>query len=156
MKTLESGAPFSIDLGGETIVESPSEKILGVTVSNDLKWTDHVSKVQSECNYHLQVLRRLRPVLSNPQLRTIAEGIVMSRLRYCLPVIGAEFVRFGDDDSRSGIMQSLQLIQNEMLRIVSGKRRRDHERIADMLENARMLSINQLASYSVLIESWRA
>ena len=80
----------------------------------------------------------------------------MSRLRYCLPVIGAEFVRFGDDDSRSGIMQSLQLIQNEMLRIVSGKRRRDHERIADMLENARMLSINQLASYSVLIESWRA
>ena len=79
----------------------------------------------------------------------------MSRLRYCLPVIGAEFVRLKETDSRSNIINTLQLIQNEMLRIIQGKRRRDHVRIADMLESTGMLSINQLAANSVLLESWR-
>jgi len=148
--------PLSVNLAGEDITEVFEEKILGLIVNNELKWNGHVSKLQNECHYHLYVLRRLRHILTNAQLTTIAEGIIMSRLRYCLPVFGSEFVRLRDTDIRSSVINNLQKIQNDMLRIITSKQRRDHERIADMLADTKMLSINQLAAYSILLETWRA
>ena len=132
------------------------EKILGVIVRNDLKWSSHTNKLKSECNYHLSVLRRLRRVLGNDQMKRIAEGLLMSRLRYCLAVHGAEQLRFDDNDKRTSVAQELQGVQNEMLRIITGRKRIDHPKIKDMLESTNMLSINQLIGYGITMEAWKA
>jgi len=148
--------PLKCRLSDQEIAESSEERILGVVVSNDLKWTSHVRKVKSECNYYLSVLRRLQRVLGYTQLKMIADGVVMSRLRYCIAVHGAEQLRQNDDDQRTQIGQDLQRIQNEMLRIITGSKKKDHVKIADMLESTKMLSINQLIGYSILMEVWKA
>jgi len=121
-----------------------------------LKWSTHIQKLTGELNFALAILRRLKSQLGFKELRTIAEGIFMSRIRYALPVFAAEFLRLDDSEPTSGHLQRLQKCQNEMLRTITGKKRRDHVKIADMLQNVRILSINQLIGYGTLMEAWKA
>ena len=115
-----------------------------------------VEKVISETSYALSVLRRLAGELGRKEMRTIADGLVNSKLRYCLPVYASESLRIVEADAQSTLMSRLQRTQNDMLRIVCGKRRRDHVRIVDMLSELGFLSVNQSAAYGLLIESWKA
>jgi len=80
----------------------------------------------------------------------------MSRIRYCLPVWGTEFIRFSESDPISSIIHDLQVVQNDMLCIITGCKRREHVRISDMLEKTKMLSINQLIAYSMILEVWKS
>ena len=96
-------------------------------------------------------LRCLKSHLSSRQLKIIT-GLIMSRFRYCLPVWGTEFVRFNESDPISSIIHDLQVVQNDLLRIITGCKRREHVRIRDMLDKTKMLSINQLIAYSMIRE----
>jgi len=147
---------FEIKLSGETIVETTEEKLLGVHVQHDLKWKKHVEKLTSEVNYALSVLRRLSDQLGKKELKTIADGLVMSKIRYCLPVFAAESLRFHESDPQSSVVQKVQRLQNDMLRVITQNRRRDRIRISDMLSSTGFMSVNQTTSYSLLIELWKA
>ena len=149
-------APFQITLSGEVIVETEDEKVLGVIVQRDSKWTNQCNKVTAEVNYATSVLRRLRHHLGCKELRTVADGIAMSKIRYCLPVYAGESIRLSETDPQSSALQRIQCAQNEMLRTVTGKRQRDHVRIADLLEATGFLSVNQAAAYGLLLELWKA
>ena len=94
--------------------------------------------------------------IGNKELRTIADGLVMSKLRYGLQVFAAASLRLNPTDPQSTAMHRIQRCQNDMLRIVTGNKRRDHVRIEDMLSETRFLSVNQTAAYSLLIEMWKA
>jgi len=145
---------FRIKLSGEVIEETSSEKLLGVYVQNDLKWTKQIEKLTSEVNYAVSVLARLKVHLGKKELGIIADGLVMSKIRYCLPVFAAESLRLCDTDPQAVTLKRLQLAQNDMLRVINHKRRRDHIRIMDMLEGMNMLSVNQLTAYALTLEPW--
>ena len=130
--------------------------MLGVIVNKDLKWNGQLEKLKGECQYRQSILRRLRKYLTSRQIKTIAEGLVFSRLRYCLLVWGADFLRLTDSDPLCTIAHELQVIQNDTLRIITGRKRSDHVRIEDMLSSTNMLSVNQLTAYGILIETWKA
>jgi len=147
---------FRIKLSGEVIEETSSEKLLGVYVQNDLKWTKQIEKLTSEVNYAVSVLARLKDHLGKKELGIIADGLVMSKIRYCLPVFAAESLRLCDTDPQAVTLKRLQLAQNDMLRVINHKRRRDHIRIKDMLEGMNMLSVNQLTAYALILELWKA
>ena len=147
---------FQVELSGELITETKDEKSLGIHIQNDLKWSKQVAKVTSEVTYALSVLKRLRDVIGLKELRTIADGLVMSKLRYCLPIYGAEFLRLRDTDPQSVLILRMQRAQNDMLRILTRKRRRHHVRVVDMLKETKFLSINQSIAYSLLVEAWKA
>ena len=110
----------------------------------------------SSINYALSTLKRLVNHLGHKELKTIADGLIMSKIRYALPVFAGESIRFRETDPQSSSTRRIQCLQNEMLRTIKGKRRRDHVRISDMLESTTMLSVNQLASYGTLMEIWKA
>ena len=152
----KSHEPFKITLSNEAIIEMEEEKLLGITVQSDLKFTRQFDRVTTEANYALSTLKRLRQHLGNKELRTIADGLVMSKLRYGLQVFAAASLRLNPTDPQSTAMQRIQRCQNDMLRIVTGNKRRDHVRIEDMLSETRFLSVNQTAAYSLLIEMWKA
>ena len=79
------------------------------------------------------MLQRLQKFLDSRQLKTIAEGLILSRLRYCLSVWGVESIRLSDSDPTCTLAHELQVIQNDTLRIITKKKRRDHVRISYML-----------------------
>ena len=80
----------------------------------------------------------------------------MSKLRYCLPVYGGGLLRTKESESQSGLLQSLQVCQNDMLRILTGNKRSAHIRVQDMLMETKMNSVNQILGYSMVIETWKA
>ena len=125
-------------------------------ISKDMKWTKQAEKIRGECPYRLSILRRLSRFLSSQQIKAIAEGMIMSRLRYCLPVWATEYTRLTSSDPQSKITHDLQVLQNEMLRAITKNKKRDHVKITDMLEAMQMLSINQLIAYGTLMETWKA
>ena len=100
---------------------------------------------------------RFAKTKSSPKQRTtIANGIVMFRLRYCLGVHGTEQFRFDKHDPLTMISQQLRVIQNDMLRIITGNKISDRVKVTDMLQTTGMLSINQMIGYSVMMEAWKS
>jgi hypothetical protein len=147
---------YSIDIQGTYIEESESERVLGVQIRNDLKWQSQLAQVNKKLNYSLFTLKRLQPFLGKKHLNTIAQGIMMSHLRYCSAVYLHDKVRLKQQDATNKDMQQLQLKQNAMLRIILKKRQSQHVTIKSMLEETKNLSVNQLTCLSVLMETWKA
>jgi len=145
-----------INLGGENILESLEEKILGVKVQSDLKWDSHINMIKSQLNYRIGVLNRLKSVVGKRELKTIAEGLINSKIRYCLSVFSAEFLRTSDTDSTHKHIHDLQVLQNDTMRIIMNHKRSEHVRIEDMLEEVGFLSVNRTLAYAMLIENWKA
>jgi len=72
-----------IDVTGANIAFSPSVKLLGVTLDEDLTLDRHVTDIIRGCNYQTRALRHIRPLIDLPTARMVAQGVVASRLDYC-------------------------------------------------------------------------
>ena len=125
------GKSVSIKIAGENISEIQETKILGLWVTNDLKWKKQVDTLVSETNYSLSVLRRLQKFLSDRELKMLAEGMIMSKIRYCAAVYGSEWIRMKEEDPLSAMQFTIQKIQNNALRIITNNKRSDHVHITD-------------------------
>ena len=75
---------LTFNIGEAKIKESKEEKLLGVWVSNDLKWTHHIEKLESNLRSRLYSLRKMEQVVPRSQLKEIADSIFISIIRYAL------------------------------------------------------------------------
>ena len=110
-------SPVSVRVGGETVQESPSVKNLGVLFDRHLTWDDHVSAVVRQCVGLLIGLRHLRHLLPRHVMRTVVDGLVLSRVRYCIAIYGCGTSK---NDAR------LMSVVNFATRVVTGLRKYDH------------------------------
>lgn len=77
----------SIVVKGELVSRVNSFKILGVTVSDDLTWSEHISIISKKVNsriYYLKLLRRAGVSLS--QLKLFYTSVIRPVLEYACPV----------------------------------------------------------------------
>ena len=49
-------------------------------------------------------------------------------------------------------MQKLQVVQNDMMRIICGYKRSDHVNMSELYKEKRMMSVNQMCVYHILLE----
>ena len=145
-----------VRVGESTIEESENEKVLGVTLSRSLDWKKHFEKVKEKMSKGIFTLKRLQETMGETHLKMLAEGLVMSQARYCSPVYLSGRVRLNNSDTHNQELKKLQMLQNNMLRTVLKIKRRDHIKIEDMLRKVNCLSVNQMACYSILIETWKS
>ena len=110
-------SPVSVRVGGGTIQESHRVKNLGVLFDRHLTWDAHVSNVVRECVGLLIGLRHLRRFLPQRAMLTIVQGLVVSRVRYCLSVYGNGSAA---NDAR------LMKVVNFATRVAAGLRKFDH------------------------------
>ena len=110
-------SPVSVRVGGGTIRESPCVKNLGVMFDRHLTWDAHVSDVVRRCVGLLIGLRHLRHYLPQHVMMTVVQGLVISRVRYCLSVYGNGSAA---NDAR------LMKVLNFANRVVAGFRKFDH------------------------------
>ena len=76
-----------IEIGGNVIQRVDEAKILGVTISSDLKWTKHVNNLLKKANKRLYLLTLCRRAgLSTGDMLCIYTSIVRSILEYCAVV----------------------------------------------------------------------
>jgi hypothetical protein len=98
-----------IDVTGEKVAFSPTVKLLGVTLDDDLTLDRHVTDIVRGCSYHTRALRHIRPLIDLPTARMVAQGVVMSRLDYCNSLLHCTSKRNID---------RLQVAQNTLARTV--------------------------------------
>ncbi len=121
-----------------------------------MTWTAQIKKVKQKVNHGLYTLRRLRGQLDRKCLKILAEGLVMSHLRYCNSTFLSDQIRITENDPKHKNLYELQLLQNKMLRIIHGVKTKDKVPIRKLLEKTEMLSINQLTCQSMLMDTWKA
>ena len=111
-------AKRTIKIGKEVITEKNKEKLLGVNVSNDLLWDQHVKELVRKLKFRLFKLRRLKEKLPNYLLKRVADGIFMSLIRYALPLYCP--VQFEVEDPKPGSIDKLKKTFNDCIRLLTG------------------------------------
>ena len=100
---------FPVNILGNNICPSDSDKNLGVVFDSKFSFSKHVSAVCSSCYYHISDFSRVRCHLSKPIATVLANALVSSRLDYCNSI----FYSLHNYD-----LKRLQSIQNALCCIV--------------------------------------
>ncbi|PIK39915.1 RNA-directed DNA polymerase from mobile element jockey [Apostichopus japonicus] len=89
----------------------------GAVLDSELGMIPHVNSVVRMCYSHLRQISHIRPLLTRDATATLVNAIVTYRLDYVNSLL------FGLPNSTT---RKLELVQNNVARIVCKKRKRDH------------------------------
>ena len=148
--TPSTNAPVNITISDCTITEKETQKLLGITVSNNLKSDQHIQLQKNALNQKLHLVRAVAKVMPKKTSKIVADGIFNSTLQYgiCLN----HRPRLSNNDPHSKNLSSLQTIQNDMLRSIEGVLRKDKINMKELRNRYSMLSANQMLCRSLACE----
>ena len=92
--------------------------------------------------------------VNTERLKKVANGIWTSKLRYGLQMYSK--VRTNSQDPYNTNMEKLQVTQNKLTRVLENVTLTDRIPTATLLNNQKMLSVNQIAAQIKLTEIWKA
>ena len=81
--TANHGNNVSIIIDKETITDSVSVKLLGITIDNKLNFKEHITKLCKTANLKLHALARISHLLNKNKLRTLMKAFIESQFSYC-------------------------------------------------------------------------
>ena len=70
-----------IRIGTSTVKQEYGSKLLGMNLTDDLLWKEHINKTISALNSRLFLIMRLKNKISQISLKRIADSIFNSKLR---------------------------------------------------------------------------
>ena len=144
---------IEMEVGGEVLKTAESEKLLGLHVNSDLNWNKHVSKLCTTLKQRLGMLRRIKYKVHSHKLQMIAEAIFQSKIRYGISVYTIPKFEFQNlEQSIDSNITKLQVIQNDMLRLLVSIKRNSHTNMEKLRNELKMMSVNQLSCYHTAIE----
>nr|CAI5847674.1 unnamed protein product [Callosobruchus analis] len=82
-----AGLP-TVEMEGRPLVESPSIKLLGISINNNMSWHDHVATIAKTASQKLGVLFRCRKLYTPEQLLLLYKAQIRPSLEYCSHVWG--------------------------------------------------------------------
>ena len=142
---------ITMEIAGEELKSQEHEKLLGIRVASDMSFKNHIENVCGKMNQRLSILRRLNNKIPQEKLRIIAGAIFTSVARYGIAVYSKPRLH---SDPMSEDTHKLQVIQNKMFRLVTGKTLLDRVRVEDLGRKLAMMSINQMTCYHILTETF--
>jgi len=146
--------PLALKVGTSVITEVKEQKLLGVHFTSDLKWSRHISSIIEKIQYRLYILKHLSRLLPRSALIIASEGLIMSNIRYCLPLFGRS--RLNDSDPLPSEQSKLQVIQNHMLRTIYALKIKDKHNMNKLRKEKGAMSINQITCQASTIEFRKA
>ena len=142
-----------MEVGGEVLETADSEKLLGLHINSDLNWSTHVNKLCTTLKQRLGLLRRIKCKIHSHNLQMVAEAIFQSKIRYGISVYTLPKFEFNNlEQSLDPNITKLQVIQNDMLRLLVSKKRDSHTNMERLRKELKMMSVNQLSCYHTAIE----
>ncbi|XP_052000201.1 uncharacterized protein LOC127656077 isoform X1 [Xyrauchen texanus] len=108
---------ITVQLGPTTVSPSKTVRNLGVTIDDELNFTDHISKTARSCRFTLYNIRKIRPFLSVHATQLLVQSLVITRLDYCNALIAG---------LPACAIRPLQMIQNAAARLVFNEPKRAH------------------------------
>jgi len=80
---LSDSENLSLNVNNEIISNSASEKLLGVTITNDLNFEKHLDILCSKASQKLHALARISPYMEIHQRKLIMNAFITSQFGYC-------------------------------------------------------------------------
>ena len=137
-----------IATSGEEIKQIRTEKLLGIHIQNDLKWTEYIQNNEKslirQLNTRLNALKQISSVASFKTRLMIANGIFCSKLIFQISLWGG---------AADYLLSSLQIIQNKAARVVS--KRDKYTPIVELLCQCGWLSVRQLVFYHSVMQIYK-
>jgi hypothetical protein len=121
---------------------------LGVDVSKDLKWNHHEEKMRTTLRQKVGLLRKLSFNLPRECLFKVFDGLIMSSVRYCMPV-------YHQTETAGPNAKAMQVMINNAMRTVLGVKRSDRVPIKELLQKLNTLSYNQMGIQATLSLTWQ-
>ena len=131
---------FNVQFRQAVLKPCQSVKNLGLTFDPCLTWDDHVTTLTKKCFGILIGLSHARHHLPTDTIVTIVNALVLSHIRYCLPVYG---------NCTKKNLDRIQKVINVSARVISGRRKYDH--VADVRDALGWLSAADLSSQDMLV-----
>ena len=135
---------IKLDTGKEVIEPVENEKLLGVHISNNFKWNNHIRDNSTSLfkllTSRVNALAKISHIASFKSRKMIANGIVMSLVRHQVQLYGG---------SSDYLIKFIQVLQNKAARLVTKLGWGTPTRT--LLSQCGWLSINQLTAYHSLI-----
>ena len=129
-----------INTTSEEIKPIKSEKLLGIYIQDDLKWSEYIQNndksLIKQLTTRLNAFKIIRGVASFRVRLMIANGIFCSKLIFQISLWGG---------AEGYLLKSLQIVQNKAARLVT--RRGRYTPVVDLLKQCGWLSVRQLAFY---------
>ena len=149
---------IEIEVDGHKVIESESERLLGLIMNNTMTWHNHLygnknnKGLIEKLSYRAHLVNKLSRIMPKTRLKSFAEGIFFSILNYGIEAYGNvwglniydDHVRnspaFSKDDNRR-----LQIIVNKVLRCLTGLDRETSTR--ELHEKSGQLSVHQRCAF---------
>ena len=91
--------------------------------------------------------------MNSHKLNIISEAIFISKIRYGIAVYSNPKFEFNHmEQPMDPNITKLQVVQNDLLRLIEGHKRSDHTNMKKLREKHKMFSVNQLSVYHVATE----
>ena len=133
----------------EQISPNNCAKILGITISNNLTWGQHLHKgkgaIINKCKKKLGALKHVASTASIKNRKRLADGCVMSLITYGIQIWGV-----GAPKTELKKVQTLQNLTASWVCNVS-----KWTKTKELLEKVGWLSINQLIYYHSALTMWK-
>ena len=160
---------ITIKVGNQIVTPTPSEKLLGVVISEDMTWHPHLwGEVWRKDNnwrgvipqllQRLAMLRYLGRVTSQEKMKSLIPGILTSKISYALPLIGSVWGFEGYQPQEpmklcftKNDLQSIQSIQRQAaLLMLPPPNGIDHRSTESVLKTVGWISVHQMIALSTL------
>lgn len=96
-----------LHIKGKEIKETDQVTFLGLEITYNLSWEEHINKVMRKVNPIAGILKRLTRTVHTGTLKTIYYSMIHSHLQYMLPIWGCTAKKY---------LQKLQVMQNRAIR----------------------------------------
>ena len=149
-------AEQGISIGGITVKPDNQTKLLGMSIENNQGWNEHFNGPMgliNALNKRTFAIRRIKEQIPLKNTMRVVQSIWMSKLRYGLQLCNK--VRTSPEDPINKNMQSAQVAQNKMMRMLNGSSKTDHISIKSLLEKFNLPSVNQLSAEIKITEAWK-
>jgi len=144
---------ITLKIGDTSIEETNEEKLLGITISNNLKWGKHIDEVLNAVNQRTMMLRRLSYSIPRENMGVLVHGLILSKIRYALPVYGR--MSFNINDPINQEMHDLEVKVNNIRRLMTGSKLSDKVPNMILREQTGIPTVNQMLIQSTLLETWK-
>ena len=125
-------------------------------MDEDQGWKTHMDGtggLLSSLNSRLFLVKRMEKYVRRTALKTIADSLFNSKIRYGLQLLGK--VRLSEEDETQSWLKNVQLMQNKLTRFLNGSFVKDKISTKSILNNLNMLSVNQMNAQIKLSEAWK-
>ena len=149
---------MKIVVDNQEIIETSSERLLGLVINNTLTWKNHLygdgenEGLLQQLTKRLGMLKMMSKQMKRENLRFFASGIFYSKLNYCLPVFGnvLGLENYKEENCRhqsftSKDNQKLQVLQNNLNRMLVNARFDTPTEV--LLRETNSLSVQQMIAY---------